>query len=63
MFTESIDIWSCEKKYDDGQWWWVINQDTYYPVSNFAEAEARADYVSPNGVMERYNSDYSAWCD
>lgn len=48
---------------DNGEKWYIINQDTWYPADRFTPEEARADYESEQSVMNRYSSTYSAWCD
>ena len=64
MFSVETEIFTFERFVDDnGAAWFIINQDTWYPVENFTEEEARADYLSEEAIQGRYNSTYSAWCD
>lgn len=62
-FADDGRIQSCEKRNDKDGKWWVINQDTYYPRDRYTEDEAKADYSSPESIMERANDRYSTWCD
>lgn len=62
--TDTGEIWSFEERTDEnGEKWYVINQDTHYPMSQWTEEEARADYSSEESIRERYNDLYRAWCD
>ena len=56
-------IYSCICEEYEKKPHWIINQDTFYPCSQFSKDEAIADYQSHESCECRWQSDYSTWCD
>lgn len=48
-------------KDEDGREWFTINGDQSYPLDEWTPAEAIADYISPEGIMEREIATRRAW--
>ena len=58
-------IYSAEKYTDEkGECWIAINGDTHYSLtSGWTEESAKADYISPEATLARWDAEYRAWCD